>query len=383
MSKTSKPQLNRNWIDRRAIEIVSRLQERGYTTYLVGGCVRDLLAGFNPKDYDIATSALPEEVRKCVPKSYVIGKRFRLVLVKRGPDQFEVATFRRDPQPEERDESEHPLADNIFGTPEEDANRRDFTINGLFYDPINDEILDFVEGLHDIKLATLRMIGDPRVRLKEDPIRILRGLRLASKLRFRIEPELRCAMHDLAPEICNSVLPRKREEFLKILKLKEPGRVLVEAFDLRILEYCCPSLDQLFKDKNKKEVFLNYLDRIRDWVDDPHSPTELFSVMVVAFSVASGLVSWNEPIRQGTLLADENLKSFMKDQLGMFISEMTEICHAIEIASRLNDVDSFKKRGIRRQSAFVRQHGFILAMKMAELEHLIEPHARKFWRSLT
>ena len=164
-----KPHLHASWIDPDAIEIVERLQRAGFTSYLVGGCVRDLLAGIHPKDYDIATNALPNEVKKKVWGSYVIGRRFRLVLVKRGEQQYEVATFRRSSKPEDFSEGEEqPVGDNFFGTPEEDALRRDFTINALFYDPIKDELIDYAKGLADIESCTLRMIGDPKTRILED-----------------------------------------------------------------------------------------------------------------------------------------------------------------------------------------------------------------------
>src|SRR5262249_29235348 len=143
--------------------------QRGFTTFLVGGCVRDLLLGKHPKDYDIATNARPQDVRRMIHNSFIIGKRFRLVLVKRGDVQYEVATFRRDLRPDENVEELPGGADNIFGTPEEDARRRDFTVNGLFYDPVQHKLFDYVEAAADLEHGVVRMIGDPDVRLAEDP----------------------------------------------------------------------------------------------------------------------------------------------------------------------------------------------------------------------
>ena len=142
MTITEQPRLHQDWINPHAFGIVKALQKHGHTTYLVGGCVRDLLLGIHPKDFDIATSAKPEEVRKIIYRAYLIGRRFRLVLVRRDDTQFEVATFRRMLSDEEL-ESEDIEGDNMFGTPEEDACRRDFTINGMFYDPIAGELIDF------------------------------------------------------------------------------------------------------------------------------------------------------------------------------------------------------------------------------------------------
>src|ERR1700751_4836080 len=131
MHVKDKPQLHQDWIDSHAYGIVKALQKSGYVTYLVGGCVRDLLLNIAPKDFDIATTALPDEVRKIIYRAYVIGKRFRLVLVKREDQQFEVPTFRRELREDEMTEEAAPAGDNVFGTPEEDARRRDFTINGM------------------------------------------------------------------------------------------------------------------------------------------------------------------------------------------------------------------------------------------------------------
>ncbi|MCB0321333.1 MAG: poly(A) polymerase, partial [Bdellovibrionales bacterium] len=219
MNVTQKPCLHQEWINRDALEIVRTLQDRGFTTYLVGGCVRDLLLNKHPKDYDIATDARPGDVKRFIANSYIIGRRFRLVLVKRGSQQFEVATFRRDLKDDEVLPEHISGGDNLFGSPEEDANRRDFTINGLMYDPIQDQLLDFCGGLADLEGKTVRMIGEPSQRLKEDPIRILRGIRLAHLIRFSLEPELRQAIQDNAAALLDTALPRRREEILKYLRI--------------------------------------------------------------------------------------------------------------------------------------------------------------------
>src|ERR1035437_4250249 len=145
MNVTPKPHLHQDWVDPHAVGIIRALQKKGFITYLVGGCVRDLLIGIHPKDFDIATTAKPDEVKRTIHRAYVIGKRFRLVLVRRDELQFEVATFRHELR-EDESRIDLPAGDNIFGTAEEDAQRRDFTINGLFYDPIGDQLIDFAEG---------------------------------------------------------------------------------------------------------------------------------------------------------------------------------------------------------------------------------------------
>ena len=169
--------LHRNEISRHAVSVVERLQQAGYEAYVVGGCVRDLLLQLNPKDYDVATSATPEQVRAEFRNARVIGRRFKLVHVHFGREIIEVATFRAN-HPEEDDEDASQLAsrnesgrilrDNVYGTLEDDAQRRDFTINALYYDPTSERILDHTRGVHDIRNRTIRLIGDPEQRYQED-----------------------------------------------------------------------------------------------------------------------------------------------------------------------------------------------------------------------
>ena len=370
MQVKSKPALHASWIDPRAKDIIKRLQSRGHTTYLVGGCVRDLLVGLHPKDFDIATSALPNEVKRQVPGSYVIGRRFRLVLVKRGADQFEVATFRRASRPEDFTETEEtPTGDNFFGTPEEDALRRDFTINALFYDPISEELIDFANAMADINSQTLRMIGDPSVRIVEDPIRSLRAIRFAHKIGFRIETSLREAITKHTVEVGNSILPRRREEYIKFLRLKEPSRAFLEMWDLGLLQTCMPSLVPIFEDPARLELFVNYLDRMEELCWNKDQTVELYLPLVLAFEKASEDLPDLEGRRE----------KFFRDEVGLFKAEATEIMYAFETKSKLHAIDSFKKRGVRRQNAFLSQPSLPLAFRMAAFEQELPPESYWFW----
>ena len=189
------------------MSVVERLQQAGYEAYVVGGCVRDLLLQLNPKDYDVATSATPEQVRAEFRNARVIGRRFKLVHVHFGREIIEVATFRAN-HPEEDDEDASQLAsrnesgrilrDNVYGTLEDDAQRRDFTINALYYDPTSERILDHTRGVHDIRNRLIRLIGDPEQRYQEDPVRMLRAVRFAAKLDFEIERHSAEPIADLA-----------------------------------------------------------------------------------------------------------------------------------------------------------------------------------------
>ena len=224
--------ISRRDIDPDALKVLYRLRQYEYTAYLVGGSVRDLLLGRRPKDFDIGTSAHPYQVKKLFRNCWIIGRRFRLAHVKFGQKVIEVATFRRQvaageevvqdgvPAPDPTTpEGEHLIhRDNTFGTPEEDAFRRDFTINALFYDIANFSIIDYVGGLDDLRAGLVRSIGDPDVRLKEDPVRMIRAIALAARLDFTIEPTLLESIRAHRQEIAKSSPPRLLEEYYKILR---------------------------------------------------------------------------------------------------------------------------------------------------------------------
>lgn len=375
---TKRPELHEDWIDPYAREIVRILQDEGFESYLVGGCVRDLLAGIHPKDFDIATSAQPNQVRRKIPHSYVIGKRFRLVLVRRGDQQFEVATFRRNVRPEELEDGESEVVgDNYFGTCEEDARRRDFTINALFYDPIQQRIIDYCEGQKDIAHRTLRMIGAPVERLIEDPIRILRAVRLSHKLNFIIDPEMRAAIARCAPELKRSVLPRRREEYLKILRLPDPGKTFVELHDLGILENILNGLDAIYKDAGKIEIFEAHLGRLKSCGIRFDDPTELFSGFMFAFLKAHyGEDAWNLEELQNN---DERLLFFLREELGMFKQEQANFFRALQLVQNLKNRDYYLRKGERRQVNFLRQETIPLALKLGQLDYTLCGSGLQFW----
>lgn len=379
-----RPRLHQDWIDSHAYGIVKALQKSGFTTYLVGGCVRDLLLGMHPKDYDIATSAHPPQVKKLIYMSFVIGKRFRLVLVKRDQNQYEVATFRREFDPNEFPEGEAPLGDNVFGTPEQDAVRRDFTINALFYDPIANQVIDYVDGEKDIEARFVRMIGDPRTRLVEDPIRILRALRLCYLVGFQLDDQLRAAMSEKAETLARAALPRKREEILKLLRLKDPSAALMEAHDLGILRYTLPSLDLLLSDPAAQEDFLFHFSRLAPVVADVTKPTELFAWVI--FSMLECFKKWQRRSEPEATPPDwymspksDRLDEMMRNELGIFKYEQAHLMKALEIQSSLPRAEDFRRRGPRRQFALLRNEGFELALRLAEMNLTVSGEQALFW----
>ena len=201
---------------------VETLQENGYQAFIVGGAVRDLLAGIKPKDFDVATDATPEQVRQCFRRSRIIGRRFQIVHVMMGQETIEVTTFRghhgqQEGHRAQTDEQGRVLRDNVFGSQKEDAARRDFTVNALYYDPVAQTVVDYHQGLADLGNKTLRMIGSPATRYREDPVRMLRAVRLAAKLDFSIAPETQQPIGELAGLIENVPPSRLFDEMLKLL----------------------------------------------------------------------------------------------------------------------------------------------------------------------
>lgn len=379
MNSQQKPQLHEDWIDSFALRIVKNLQESGFETYLVGGCVRDLLVGIHPKDFDIATSALPNQVRKKVSNAYIIGRRFKLVLVKRGDQQFEVATFRRNVSSEElatQNEEDAVEGDNYFGTVEEDAQRRDFTVNAVFYDPVQRKLIDFTGGIQDINDRVLRMIGDPKERLIEDPIRILRAIRLSHKLHFSIESSMRSAIAECSGELKKSALPRRREEWLKFLRLKEPHLAFMELFDLHILEQILPGLHSIFMDPAKMEIFEIHLARINQAGIDKQDPTELFAGFMFAFMKAQyGEEAWTN----ADVFDDPKLAYFMREELGVFKQEALILMKAMHLMAGLRKIDLYSRKGERRQMAFVANDCFGLALKLSMMDYSLSANEIHYW----
>ncbi len=247
-------------VDERAMNVVRTLQERGFEAYIVGGAVRDLLVGLKPKDFDVATNATPEEVKACFRRAFIIGRRFRIVHVVYGRGRehevIEVSTFRAhlDSNDAEQvsgnertskkalsnmthavDASGRVLRDNVWGPQEEDAARRDFTVNAMYYDPLTGDVIDYHHGLEDAKKRVLRMIGDPATRYREDPVRIIRAVRFAAKLNhlgFKLEP--RTAKPLKASVALLADVPQSRL-FDEMLKLLQTGHALASVEQLKAL----------------------------------------------------------------------------------------------------------------------------------------------------
>lgn len=251
-------------LDPDAVKVIRRLAHFGFEAYLVGGCIRDILFGLQPKDFDVATSALPGEVKSLFRNCRLIGRRFRLahLLFKKGKI-IEVATFRRGATAEDDVSGIH-AAENLFGGPGDDAIRRDFRINALMYDIGKREIHDYVGGLEDIEKRTISTIGDPDRRFPEDPVRIIRAAKFAARLDLQLEAELKDAMRRHAPLVVECSPARLVEEFLKILRSGAAARSMEMLLEVGVLEVLLPKLANKVGDTADSTDFWKYLRRLDD-----------------------------------------------------------------------------------------------------------------------
>jgi poly(A) polymerase len=248
--------LDEGRIDPDAAKVVRRLERSGFQAYLVGGCVRDLLLNGRPKDFDIATSARPEDVRALFRNCRIIGRRFRLAHILFGGGKVvEVATFRRSPQTEVPEEEPVDAiddllirSDNVFGDAHEDAIRRDFTINALFYDLDRKQVLDWCGGMNDIARRTIHTIGDPTVRFREDPIRILRAIKFAARLDLGIEPDVYDAMVACREELGRAARPRIFEEILRLMRGGAAHRSMWLLWEMGAMAILLPELAAFLDD---------------------------------------------------------------------------------------------------------------------------------------
>ena len=282
-------------IDTDAIQVLRRLTRNGHVAYLVGGCVRDLLLGRSPKDIDISTSARPSQVRRLFRNSRIIGRRFQLAHIffrepgGRAEKIIEVSTFRAYHGGNENSEDLLITRDNVFGTPEEDALRRDFTVNSLFFDIERGEVIDHLGGIEDLRRGVIRTVGDPDIRLREDPIRILRAIKFAARLGFEIEPATLKALRVHRWEIRRAAAPRTLEEILRILR----SGAAVPAFSLlgetRTLEVLLPEIDAaLHRDESLVDVYFGVLGEF----DRRVAAGETLSNAVVLTSILLPLTPW-------------------------------------------------------------------------------------------
>ncbi len=333
-----------------AITIVKKLQDEGFTTYFAGGCVRDALLGKNPIDYDIATAATPEDVKQIFPKSVTVGKSFGVSRVPFGDNWFEVATFRTDA---DYHNGRHPTS-VTYSTPEEDAKRRDFTVNAIFYDPVSKEIHDFVNGRKDIDDKIIRCVGNPIERFQEDHLRMLRAVRFTSVLSFTLEKDTADAIRSTAADILKISPERIRDELTRILiESPKSGDALILLDNVGLLEYILPEIKAMQGQKqppqfhpegdvfehtvlmlnlmNKKDKILAFSVLLHD-VGKPGTAVN-----------ASDRIRFNGHASYGAKLSKEILK-----RLRFSNREQNEISNCVKRHMRYMEVKKMKKSTLRK-----------------------------------
>jgi poly(A) polymerase len=273
--------ISREAISSGALRVCETLRSRGYAAYVVGGAVRDLLLGVRPKDFDVVTDADPEDVHRLFRRSRLIGRRFKLAHVMFGEETVEVSTFRARTA-SETDEHGRVLRDNIYGTREDDAIRRDFTVNALYYDPSDETILDYHGGLRDLRKRSVRIIGDARERYREDPVRMLRAARFAAKLGFAIDERSRKPIREMAHLLENVPPSRVYEEMHKLLLSGHAATSLRELRSLGLHHGLLPLLDVIFEQPMGQRFVFLALEQTdgRVLAGKPVSPAFLFAALL-------------------------------------------------------------------------------------------------------
>lgn len=274
--------ISRKNIDPDALKVMYRLGRKGFTAYLVGGGVRDLILGRTPKDFDVSTNATPSQIRKIFQNCFLIGRRFRLAHIHFDGKIIETATFRRCPDQDEDNGELYVFRDNCYGTPEEDALRRDFTINGLFYEVERFSIIDHVGGLSDIQNRLIRSIGDPNIRFREDPVRMIRAVRFASRLDFRIEPATYNAILRHHGEILKASPPRVFDELLKLFAFGAGEKAFRLLYKTGLLHELLPEIAEFLDHDHGQDsilwTWLRLLDE-RSLTDETPSPVLIFAAL--------------------------------------------------------------------------------------------------------
>jgi poly(A) polymerase len=269
-----KVKFDKNLLDQDALKILKKLIKSGHEAYLVGGCIRDILLGHKPKDFDIATSATPEQIHKLFKRSRIIGRRFKLVHIIFSARKFiEVATFRSGKAKASHDGLV--IRDNHYGSLKDDVFRRDFTINGLYYDINKSEVIDYVGGLKDLEILKINMIGNPSERFEEDPVRMIRAVRFQAKLNAKIEPKLIEAIQKKSHLLSNIPPARLYEEVIKLFHNENSIQVFRELFKLSLLKHL---FSQTEENSFVTAALINTSERIKS--GNSVTPVFLFAVFL-------------------------------------------------------------------------------------------------------
>lgn len=374
--------LSRRDVDPDALKVLYRLKEADHIAYLVGGSVRDLLLGRRPKDFDIGTSAHPPQVKKLFRNCWIIGRRFRLAHVKFGQKVIEVATFRRLVQPGE--EVVHEGVDNSFGTPEEDAFRRDFTINALVYDIATFSVIDYVDGLEDLRAGVVRSIGDPEVRFLEDPVRMMRAVALAARLDFTIDEPILEAIRLHRREIAKASPARLLEEYYKILRAGSAEKTFRRLAEVGLLEPVSMELhrgaeDPLWRSLAAIDSYRRSFEATPDTFTNP--------VLLGSLIGPIGLIPSGAPRQAAASPPTENGRGGRRREPKEPVMKLGELPLARRDVERLGHVLGMQRRlrdltlGARAKRALSHRHNFREALTWLEI-HGEAPELVEAWKVL-
>ncbi len=365
--------ISRNDIDPDALKVLYRLHRNHYLAYLVGGSVRDLMIGRQPKDFDIVTDARPNKVKRLFRNSLLIGRRFRLVHVRYGSKAIEVSTFRRNPERSGGSESRDLLVrhENTFGTPEQDAHRRDFTINGLFYNIADFSVIDYVGGLDDLNARIVRTIGDPEIRFQEDPVRMIRAVRVAGRIKFDIAPDSWNAIQTYRDQIIKCAPPRLFEEILHLLKHGAAADSMDLLYRSGLMEIMLPCLYQ-YKQELDTEAplalrFLRELDR-----NALHHPLTTVPVLLAALFFPL-IDKESESLKPGQDLR-ENVEKSLKGFARVYNVPRAVFDRMIQICIAQRWFRNHRSRRFRPM-AFIRRDFFPEALMLASMRMRCDPEA--------
>jgi poly(A) polymerase len=372
-------------IDPNALYVLKKLHDAGFIAYLVGGSVRDLLLHKTPKDFDISTSAQPEEIKAIFKRQcLLIGRRFPLAHIRFGKSFIEVATFRAG----DSKDNELIVQDNIWGSPVEDVLRRDFTINGLFYDPLDHRIIDYVEGFEDLKKHLLRSIGDPLIRFKQDPVRMIRMQKFQARFGFHIQPEAASALEELREEIIKSSPARVLEEIYRMLEsgAAEPFfRLLYQSKFLHILfPKLIPHMEENIFAYLKAADSLNLRGHYRPLFRELLTTTLIYPILEK--KIDEELQKENRRISMGYIIdtAHQLTEEVLMEAFSHFPRRLRQgAIYICQMQYRLTPIEK-KKHPSKK---LVKQVDFIHALTFLKLRSLIDPslfkiyeHWKRMWK---
>jgi len=364
----SQHNIDQSLINKNAKDVINFLNRSGYKAYVVGGGVRDLLLGKKPKDFDIATNATPEQIKKALPRSRIIGRRFKLVHYRKGRDIIEIATFRSGGQKKiQKSKRGLVLRDNIYGNIQDDAFRRDFKINALYLDIDTMEIIDYTGGYKDLENKKLSSIGDSKVRFREDPVRIIRAIRFMSAMDLDCKESLKTDIYNLANLLEEVPAARRYEEVLKLFFTGSASKTFNKLIEFKVLRFLLPSTSRYFQEEKSDKKIISFIKLTLENSDSravrdlPLTPAFLFSVLLWPAIVKGIGEIQSSKMKIPTLrkvadrtIRQQNTYTFIPNRVETMIKDIWEL------QIRLLKIDSPKTSSLLTHKRFRASYDFLI-----------------------